>query len=411
MLPIFDSSEAVALVVTERAGGLAMYGAFTLPGEDGAALASGHLPDGWKRCFVRPALRQINSDGLMQIRANNMASSLYIEARGDRVYISDSLPDIERIREIRLGRAEGMRKEWGIDNQWKGRMFLSDGGVLRSMILGEDDGPPEAGATEVEVAWNSAEDSPSGEAEWRVSGAGNIMGRTFFRDLKGRDWSSDDIFLPDPLIMALGVNLPNPGRSLSSITGPMAYLADQLRKIGLKNSDVRSILTGPATISLGGRTQLLWFELPGIMLDLPGRGGSAHRLIEKFWSELFLGADPKPVDGYDYGGMTDLPFSILAAGNDKKTVIGLSASDAERNEELPDLLRGAKNALAWFYVDIPKLGTSLSELPAINAMLYEYEDGPVDEESAGILKDTMGKLGKLFVTLESPESGRAMWYY
>ncbi|MDR1472489.1 MAG: hypothetical protein LBS75_08185 [Synergistaceae bacterium] len=417
LLPVFDSSGAVALVMTERPGGFAMYGAFTLSEEEREALGSFRLPPGWKGCFVRPDMHGVDDDGLFQIRANNMASPLYLEVRADRAYIADSLPDIERIREVRLGRAEGLRKDWAIGKEWRGRMFLSDGGVLGSMILGSGGESAGAKATEIEVAWTSSVSSagssgqPSGEAEWRISGAENVIGRTLLHDLRDKDWSSDDIFIPDPLIMALGVNLPHPPRDLSSMPASMRYLADQLRKMGLGNADIKALLTGPATISLGGRTQLLWFELPGITLDIPGRGDAAFRLIDKFWTELFLGADPKPIEGYTHGGVTDLPFTVLAAGNEEKAVIGLSASDVEQNAELKDLLRQVGNAVAWFYVDIPKLGVSLTELPAINSILYEYEEGPVDEESAGMLRDVMSHLGRLFVTWESPESGRAVWYY
>ncbi|MDR1915416.1 MAG: hypothetical protein LBQ58_02455 [Synergistaceae bacterium] len=411
LLPVFDSSDASALVVTERDNGLAMYGAFVLSGEELESFKSGNLPAGWRSCFVSPEMNLIDEDGLLQIRANNIVSPLYLEVYSEWVYIADSILDIDRIREVRSGTAEGMKKRWTVESEWGGRMFLSDGGVLSSMISEDDEYSLERKATEIEIAWRTSDDQHAGEAEWRIFGAENIIGRTFLHGLKAYDWSSEDVFIPDPLIMSLGVNLPNPGRNLSAFPGSIKYLADQLRRLKLKGSEIQTILTGPATVSLGGRTQLLWFELPGIMLDIPGRGAATFRLIDKFWSELFVGAEPKPVDGYTRGGMTDLPFTVLAAGNDEKAIIGLLASDVEQNTEVKQLLRRANNAVAWLYIDIPKLGVSLAEMPAINSILYEYEDGPVDEESARMLKDIMNKLGKVFVMWESPESGRAVWYY
>jgi hypothetical protein len=132
--------------------------------------------------------------------------------------------------------------------------------------------------------------------------------------------------------------------------------------------------------------------------------------VERFWSETFMGAAPRPVAGYTTGGTTDLPFTILAAANDKKAVIGLTPPEAEQNGDVKNLLRDESAAVAWIFVDLPKLGVSLAEMPSVNALLYEDEDRPIDTKSADSMRQLLGSLGSVFVTFDSAVSGRARWF-
>jgi hypothetical protein len=182
--------------------------------------------------------------------------------------------------------------------------------------------------------------------------------------------------------------------------------------MGLRNTETQAILTGPATFSIGGRTQLLWYDLPGIAIDLPGRGDSALKLIDKFWSEMFVGAEPEPIAGYSRGGVTNLPFTVLAAANEDRALLGLAPPDVDQNYEVRDLLWGVTSAVAWMYVDFPVLGASLLEIPAFNSIIYEAdEESALDEESAGNLNKALSALGRLFVKWDTAASGSAICYY
>jgi hypothetical protein len=388
-----------------------MYGAFTLTEEEIEALESGSLPEEWKRYFVSAELQGTDRPNLYQIRANNVGSPLYLELASELAYVADSVQDIDRIAEVRTGRSRGIRREWSLEREWGGHVFLSDGGVLNSIISDSNEFPDAGKSVEMEISWETSGDVSSGQARWHASGVGNIINASFINALKTHDWSQADIFIPDPLIAALGINMPNPGRNTSSLPRALSYLAEQLRHMGLRNAEIQALMTGPATFSVGGRTQLLWFELPGLVLDLPGRGEPSLKLLNKFWTEVFVGTEPKPVEGYTHGGTTDIPFTVLAVGNDEKTVIGLSAADVEQNLDVRDLLSGATSAAGWLFVDFPRLGASLAEMPAINSMIYEDEEGPLDVESAVRLRDAMNTLGRLFVTFDSGSSGSALWYY
>jgi hypothetical protein len=410
-LPILDTADAMSLVITEREEGLAMYGVFPLTLEESDILTSGELPDSWKSYFVSPELLATDRKGLYRLHARNITSPLYVELEDDIAFVADSLYDVDRIMSVRNGLSGGVKKKWTLETEWGGHIFLSDGGVLRSMLSGSFEPPSPINALEVELAWNTSDDQRIGQARWQLGGADNIVSRVFLNALKKQDWSELDIFIPDPLILSLGVNLPNPGRNIASLPSGFRYLADHMRKMGMKNAEVQTILTGPTTFSLGGRTQLLWFDLPGIVVDLPARGDVSFKLIDKFWSELFTGSEPRAVPGYPNGGVADLPFTVMAVGNDEKAVFGLTDPEAEQNYEIRELLANTTGAVAWMYLDFPRFGASLAEIPALNSMIYEDESGPLDEESATHLKDAMTALGRVFVTFDSPTSGTALCYY
>jgi hypothetical protein len=410
-MPIFDTAESMALVVTARESGAVIYGVFTPTLEEYDSLRSGVLPDNWKNNFSAPVIRPTDRRGLYQFNAESMASPVYVMAEDDLVFVTDSVLDVNRLMDVRNGVAGGIKRKWSIDSDTGGHAYLSDGGLISSMIRGSGASPNPKESLELEVAWITSGDVNATHAKWQVSGTENVVARMFLNDLRPNDWSTNDVFVPDPLVLSFGINLPNPGRSMSNLPSPLNYLAEQMRKLKLRNADIQAILTGKATFTLGGRTQLMWFDLPGLAIDLPGRGDVAFKLIDKFWKEM-PGAEPSLVPGYSHGGITEIPFTILAAANDEKAILGLIQPDTEQNYDVRDLLSKSTAVTAWIYIDFPRLGASLLEIPALNSMIYEAEEeSPLDEESADSLNNALSALGRVFVTFESATSGSAICYY
>lgn len=410
-LPILDSADAMVVIITERSEGFAVYGAFTLTSEEHDALSSGLVPESWKRYFLAPELLQTDRQDLYQMTANNAASPIYLKIDKETAFLADSLTDVDRIMGHQSGNSAPHSRKWSVEPSWGGHVFLYDGGAISSMFTNPSASLDSRNAISFEAAWTSSTDKTQTTAKWQMSGLDHIMGASFPGSLKPHDWSGGDIFIPDPLILSIGINMPNPGRNFSALPSGARYIQEQMRKMGLKNAEIQTLFSGPATISLGGRTQLLWFDLPGIVLDIPGRGEAAYKLIDKFWSDIFTGAEPRPVDGFSRGGVADLPFTVLGAANDSKAVIGLVSPETEQNWEIKDLLAATEPAVAWLYIDFPRFGASLAEVPALNSMIYEDEEGPLDEESAIHLKDAMTALGRVFVTFGSASAGSALCYY
>jgi hypothetical protein len=411
-MPIFASSDAMALLVAEHDERFSVYGVFVPGLEEYDVLNEGELPAGWQRDLAGAKLRPAGRNGVYRLIADNLPEPFYLAAKDDLVFVAGSKRGIDRLMAVNDGLAAGIGKKWAVEPQWGGHVYLSDGGLIFEATGAAADSSSRGNFLEIEAAWAVSSDVRASRAKWQIYGAENIMSRAFLNNLRPLDWGDIDIFIPDPLVMSFGVNLPNPGRTMASLPGPLKYAAEQMRKMGMRTSEIQNILTGRTVFSLGGRTQLLWFDLPGIVVDLPGRGEASFSLIDRFWSELFIGAEPKPVEGFSHGGVTNLPFTVFAAANDEKTVIGLAPPDSAQNFDAKDLVSSASSAIAWAYVDFPILGESIAEVPALNSMIYEDgEEGPLDEESADNLKNVMSSLGRIFITLESATSGSAICYY
>ena len=409
-IPIFNSAEAMALVVTERVHGPVIYGALVPTLEEYDLLRLGVLPAEWGKNFDSPSMRRTDRRNLYRLLSGG--SPVYLLAEDELVYVSDSAADVNRIMDVRNGLASGIKRKWQQHPETGGHAWFSDAGLISAMIKGDATEPNPRESLELEVAWVKSAGQNVAQAHWQISGMEQILPRAFVNDLKPHDWSKTETFIPDPLVLAFGINLPNPGRSLANIPASLKYFADQMRNMGLRNSEIQSILTGPATFSIGGRTQLLWFELPGIALDISGRGDRGPKLIEKFWSEMFVDAFPEPITGYSHGGVTNLPFTILAAANENRALLGLVPHDTDQNFEIHDLLWGLTSAIAWIYVDFPRLGASLLEIPAFNPLLYEEDEERVlDEESADNLNKALSALGRLFVKWDTATTGSATCYY
>jgi hypothetical protein len=418
MIPVIEEAAESALVVTERDYGISVYGAFTLKSGEKAHLSKGALPPAWAGHFVMPQVTK-DADGILQITSFSAPSPLYVDISGNVAFVSDAKSDIARARDVRSKALDGIDHKWRVEKSWASHILIGDGGVIGAIASGEGDAAERKTPITLEAAWRSSgfpQDGPAPvtEARWQIWGIEDFVDASFTAGLKKYDWSGVDFFMPSPLIAALGVNLPNPGKNektASRYPAVIRTIAGHLSQIGLKPSETQRVLSGPAVLSLGGRTQVLWFDLPGIAVDIIGRGNAAHKLIEHFWSETLMGATPRPVPGYSVGGATDLPFSILAAANDDSAVMGLTAPDTQTDSRVKGLLERENAAIGWIFVDLPRLGASLSEMSSVNALLYEDEGQENDDaRDAEALRQSLAKLGSVLALCDAPYQGRAYLY-
>ena len=414
LFPVFKTAERSALVITERDNNFVMYGNLNLKESDYASFSSLTLPKEWESLFVKPKLTGEGKGGLIEVTAENLTSPLYIELHEGVASVADSLSDIDKIREIRAGTVSGVKEGWKLNSSWGGHLVVSDGGIISALLYGSSDPVPQD-RVGVEVAWKSGgsdlKPHAKGELVWKFRGLDKRVGSAFSKSLKSVNWDAYNIFIPSPALISMGINLPKADPNEPLYSSPLKSVAERIIRLGLNEDEARTLLSGPSVLSLGGMTQLLWFELPGAALDIFDRGQTSYKLIDAFWTKLFMGADPKPIPGYSRGGTTDLPFPIVAACNDKSAVIALSAPDMERDEEIKRLLKRDKSSIGWFYADLPKLGAAIANMPSMSALLSESEDTtPTDTESMELLRESLDKLSKLFVVWESGDSGYGVWY-
>jgi hypothetical protein len=341
----------------------------------------------------------------MKISAADMSSSLYVFTSGGLAFASDAASDIERIRGVLSGKNKGISLKWTVEKKWEGHLLISDGGILSGIISGAGSGRGDA--LSAEAAWHPSE--KGGEAEWRAFGMERYLEGAFMAELRGFDWGKTEIFIPDPLIGAFGINLPNMSAAAKNAPQIVKAAIDYLVKIGLTQSEAKAAASGPTSLSVGGRTQILWFDLPGITIDLADRGSAARKVVERFWADTFMGASPRPVDGYKWGGTTDLPFTVTAAANERKAIIGITQPDSPQNDKMKQRIASLEDCTAWLFVDMPKLATLLSDMPSVKDMFYEDEDVPTDEEAVDSAREALSKLGTVLVTWDTPETGKIAW--
>ena len=437
LLPLFEDAENAALVITEREQGLSMYGAISF--DIGSPSAAPPLPQGWEDLFLMPEIVSTDLEGVMELQALNVTSPLYFSSAPEALYVTDSLYDMVRIQSVRDSVHKGIARICDENCDMAGHARVSDGGILAGLAAqeslaglpnvpaGTDDEVPARDTTKIvtlDLSWSThplegrrlADSRPSGDATWRMKGLEGIVSPVFLSSLSTYDWSQDALFIPDPLIASLGANLPAPGRNRRDLPQPLQFAAAYLEGMKLKAADISQLLTGPATLSLGGRTQVLWYELPGLVLDLPWRGESATKLIDAFWSNLFSSIKPKPLESFPLGGATDFPFSLMAAGDEKRSIIGLTSPAVDQNEHLKELVAGETDAIGWFYLDLPRLSSSITDMPYMSELLSQEEGTLLDDDLNGQsgptdpLHRAFRNLGTIFVTWLAPNEGRAVWF-
>ena len=240
------------------------------------------------------------------------------------------------------------------------------------------------------------------------------LGSAFLDGLKPLDWSAQDVYVPNPALVAMGVSVPVLPSKRSLWPVPLQLLAEQGDKMGLKNQEVKDLLAGPLVASIAGKTRILWLSLPGLVLDMSGRGELGFRLVEAFWKTVFMGAIPTPMDGFIQGGVTDLPFSLVAAARSDKVLIGLMDPENDQDRQVAKLVAQKTESIGWAFLDLPRLGESLNDMTQVKSLLSEDDEDasvPLDSENANDpVKNVLNGFAKLFISWEKPESGSAVWF-
>ena len=142
--------------------------------------------------------------------------------------------------------------------------------------------------------------------------------------------------------------------------------------MGLEDEQIQKILSGETIFSVGGYNKILWFSLPGIMVQFTGDKTLLAELIDAFWNKLLFGAEPKPLTGFDLGGSTSLPFSVVGAAKDNTAVLGLLSPESLKEKgSLGTFLKDNEKAVAWLVADLPKVGAALGDMTKMNAFMNE----------------------------------------
>lgn len=169
----------------------------------------------------------------------------------------------------------------------------------------------------------------------------------------------------------------------------------------------------------------------GIMAEFTGDKELMRELVDAFWARLFFGAEPKPLEGFDFGGTTNVPFSVVGAGRGNLAVLGLLSPESIRgSERLESFMENNKKAIGWIVADLPKIGAALSDMTKINIFMNDsaindeqYYEGdtddlfqqdssfsPFDQGISDSFGNVLKRMGKTLIVWETAESGSVNWY-
>ncbi len=430
------ASDAALLLERGADGSIEIYCAARFSDADTKLLKKGRLP-----AAVGAALGAADAeaaDGGFSVRSETMTQPVYYAVAGKETLFAASLPALRRMTLLEKNPGAMKDKKWTQEKDWPAHIEICDGGLLTERIK-------EKFPITVEAAWRIPEkDRTQGEARWAFVNMGAGAKACLSSALKAKKWKISDCVIPQPLLLSAGLNLPPLKGSPEEWPFPLSSVGEIAGSLGLDDSKTREIFSGGTIFSLGGQNKILWFSLPGFLTEFSGRPELMKELVAAFWENLFFGAEPEPMEGFEYGGSASVPFSVVGAGRGGVAVLGLASPQSiTTGGALPQFLSDDEEAVGWLLADFPRIGKAVSEMTKMNSFLNEEEnqdfysdsysaarDGytwgaendpeplqpefsisPFDQEIADSFGAVLQKLGRVMVVWEKPLSGRINWYH
>lgn len=406
LLPLAGFSKESALLAAgaRDTGKAELYGAFLFTIKETSALSTGRVPENWKEALPEASLGKTGNRSLLRLGAD--APELYFITRGDMLLVSLEEAGIDRMLEAIDDPASRMNVSWKLETAWPGHFLFNDGGVLaeKASLKGLDVG---SDVLRLEAAWKKTSDE--GLLAWSVDGIEGWIPAEIGKALKGHFWR-EEFYMPEPLILAAGFNIPRVVPGGSKLWGELSEAAET---IGVGASLLARVLEGPALLVIGGRSRLFLVDLPGFLLELPDRGKDGIELVEALWERDFMRVpmEPRPLEGFEAGGSLSIPLSVVGAASEDLVVMG-AMDVSELGELLPlkDVVDLPESALAWIYVDFPKAAEALRNLGTAGSLAQRIgiSGGEGLEELAESV-ERLTQLGKILVIMEDYKTGRIRW--
>lgn len=411
------------LIVAGDLGYTEVYAAYKLPARDAAQLGKGEVPESWQAFLPSPKTEKVGK-GIWRIWSPGIDEPINYYTDKENIVLAAGEDAFQELTQLRSEQKRKTRA-WRQEKSWPGHMELGDGAHFTA-----GDSP-----LSIQFAWhnlpNRGESYPAAEAKWSVAGLKPGHKAGLMLTAKSVEWKLQELTLPSSPILAGGLNIPKLKGSPLNWPSPLSALAGLLEALGMSENSMREVMSGKTVLSLGGKNKLLWFSLPGITVQFTGKEKVMRELVDSFWKNFFLDSEPRKLEGWDYGGAVNAPFSVVGVGRGGTALIGAISSRSLRGGDwlLPYMGKDEK-AIGWLVADMPKLGESLSDMTKVTSLLT-FEDGEgsgyisgteTDEDSIPFrpgeldqgIADSFGKLlkklGNVCIVWEKPTSGRLSWH-
>lgn len=425
-----DAIDCAVLISEEDNDTIEVFAAIKLLPSEMRLLGNGEVPNSWKNILKSPRIESGQEKNSWVLHVEDVESPLYYKAERNRIIIAADSTAYKRLLAIRDGSEKGLgRKKWKEEKEWPGHMEICDGGLLFSK--GEQQTP-----LKLQVSWrrlvaNKTTDK-TGEAKLSIEGLDKRLSSSIMRDLKAKTWETSNCIIPEPLLMSVGVNIPSLQGTPDDWLFPLGTIGNIGHSMELSDKKISEILSGKTILSLGGQNKILWFTLPGLMVEFTGENALMKELVTAFWSKLFFGAEPAGIKGFEYGGTTNMPFSVIGAGRDNMAILGLIDPESIKHpNKLGFFLEDNEKAIGWMIADLPRIGAALSEMTKMSSLMDNENSGneeffdntnagesfqpeasfsPFDQGITDSFGKALSRLGKVLIVWETPESGRINWF-
>ena len=424
------AKECAVLIEDGDEGVFDIYAVMSLTPEDISSLSDGNLPRSWKMVLGEAEISKNGENGTWEIKAAGTDSSLYYSTDREIVIVSHNRKSLFKMLDVRSGSAKGIPKTiWGKNKtKWPAHIEICDGGLV---FAGDGAKSPLI----LKASWRSQQPDKntgrSGDAIWKIEGLDKRISPIFLNALEAKTWDTTNSIIPEPLLLSAGMNLPEQKGSPDDWPFPLKTVGELGKSMGLSEKQIQKILSGQTIFSVGGYNKLLWFSLPGIMAEFTGDNALMRELVDAFWNRLFFGAEPTPIEGFDFGGTTNVPFSVVGAGRGNIAILGLlSPGSIKETVKLDNFMKDNEKAIGWIVADLPKIGAALSDMTKMNAFMNdsdvdeeEYYEGdeedifqpdqgfsPFDQGISDSFGNVLKGMGKTLIVWETVESGRINWY-
>ncbi|MFR5880547.1 MAG: hypothetical protein ACLUEQ_06950 [Cloacibacillus evryensis] len=354
LLSAASAAKEAALLVEDGGEGMTeVYASFRFAPSDTSALKKGSLPEALKTVFKGASVRAGSEKGVCDRGGGALLSRLLHGKRqecpdGGGASACAGMEDASKKSSANLG-----GKKWRQEKSWPAHIEVSDGGVITA-------GAEHKFPITIEAAWHSLEpknpSDPAGEIRWALVDLGKPVEAYLSSSLKAKKWDTADCIIPEPLLLSMGINLPPLGGDPRDWPFPLSSLGEIAENLDMKEAQIREILSGQTVFSLGGQNRILWFSLPGFLVEFSGRTELMNELVDSFWKNLFFGAEPKPLPGFTFGGTTNVPFSVIGAGRDGIAVLGLTTPQSiNAKNRLGKFLKEDEAVVGWMLADLPRI--------------------------------------------------------
>ena len=202
--PLVDMAERSSVLGAWDANEPALYGAFLLEPSQMKELQEGKLPALWLERASGLALGPSESEGILRLTLAKGEVTLFLRADGEFLLVSHSLEGLGKMRKALDGSIERFRPLFNVEPTWPAHIEVFDGKLIAQAASLRGFTAPDKAIT-LELAWNSR--PGSGEAAWKIEGLEEWFPTETREKITPMTWDGP-AFLPEPLISAFGVSVP-----------------------------------------------------------------------------------------------------------------------------------------------------------------------------------------------------------